>query len=364
MLWKKGSAKESAGDTAKAESAALSAWEAFVEEAFHFYSRSRQEFCRVERWDVETLFKTFALDKQADGGYGDLKAQLNKLQQSFFNARRKEVSAGRQQLADIRSLLWSSLDQICTLVSAQEKEARVIRETRQILQLALQQDDMNLARKKIQEVLSTLVSLDKSKNQSLEELQRHFQGQVASLESELQMAQKELQLDGLTQVYNRATFDQQLKKVSQFAFLTGEVNSLIMFDIDHFKKVNDSYGHSAGDRVIQAFAKALVQSFPRRTDFVARYGGEEFAVILQGTGEAPARELLAKCLVKVRGLRIPHGDLQLAFTSSAGLASYEKGESPERWLERADKALYEAKQSGRDRFIIASPKIARERESA
>lgn len=349
MLWKK--TKPEVSEKSEAEIRPLSDWERFTQEIFGFYAKSRQELLDLERWDSEADLKAFLLTSSSD-----LKKRLAPLRESFFDARRKELSMGRLRLASLRDVLWGSIDQICTLVASQQQSAGQMQALRKNLQTALEQDRLDLARKGIQDVINSLVEMERGRTQTLQQLQSHFQGQIVNLQSELQSAQKELQLDGLTQVYNRATFDQHLRKVNQLAFLTGEAACLIMFDIDHFKKVNDTFGHPTGDRVIQAFAKAIVQSFPRRTDFVARFGGEEFAVILQGTEEGPARELLAKCLGRVRGLRLADGQATISFTSSAGLASYTRGENPEAWLNRADRALYQAKELGRDRMIIAAPK--------
>jgi len=127
----------------------------------------------------------------------------------------------------------------------------------------------------------------------------------------------------------------------------------MMVDIDHFKRVNDSYGHRAGDTVICEISKRTVLTFPRKTDFVARYGGEEFAVVVQGVGYEAARTLGERLLTAVRQNLIKHEDLELSVTVSIGLAEYLTGESPANWIERADQALYRAKHGGRNQLCAA-----------
>lgn len=343
MFWKKDTPQKSS------ESPVLGPWEGLVHGVFRFYQASYQEIVRLDKWDWLPLFEKTSQQQKPQ----DLQQHLDKLHSSFAEARRKEVKEGRRQTNDLRGLVWSGLDQVCQVLESSEKQRAPLAEARQSLQKALQLNDLEGAKRVMREVFTSLLQIDQQRQQSLDRLQKSFQQQLELLQRELHSAQKELQLDGLTQINNRPTFDQQLQKTQQFAYLTAQRACLIMFDIDHFKKINDSWGHPAGDLVIQSLAKTLAQSFSRKTDFVARYGGEEFAAILQGTDEREARELLAKLLVKVKSLAVPHGKQTIHYTISAGLAVYQAGESPQQWLGRADRALYEAKKLGRDRYTIA-----------
>jgi diguanylate cyclase len=173
---------------------------------------------------------------------------------------------------------------------------------------------------------------------------------LKQVEAELGQTRHQMALDGLTQLYNRAALDQHLEQVSALSILSDSPVCLMMVDIDHFKRVNDSYGHRAGDSVICEVAKRTVLTFPRKTDFVARYGGEEFAVVIQGVGLEAARVLGDRLLANVRQTLFEHEDLQLSVTVSIGLAEYLKGDAPSNWIERADQALYRAKQGGRNQL--------------
>ncbi|MEC4672099.1 MAG: GGDEF domain-containing protein, partial [Nitrospirota bacterium] len=127
----------------------------------------------------------------------------------------------------------------------------------------------------------------------------------------------------------------------------------LMIDIDHFKQVNDTYGHRAGDAVIRQLADRTVLTFPRKTDFVARYGGEEFVVLLQDSSLEVGRGLGERLLEAVRQSLFQHEDQELEVTVSVGLAELISGESSGSWVERADRALYEAKQNGRNQLRAA-----------
>jgi diguanylate cyclase (GGDEF)-like protein len=128
----------------------------------------------------------------------------------------------------------------------------------------------------------------------------------------------------------------------------------MMVDIDRFKVVNDTHGHTAGDEVLRRVADTIVRTFPRRSDFVARYGGEEFLVVLQQDGLEVGAMLAERLLDAIRKLEIPFAGQSLEVTVSAGFAELVPGEDATRWIERADAALYRAKAEGRNRALPAA----------
>lgn len=155
--------------------------------------------------------------------------------------------------------------------------------------------------------------------------------------------------DGLTRIFNRRYFDERLIEEMSRAQRYGQDISLMMFDLDHFKHVNDTYGHQAGDLVLKEMG-ALLQETLRSTDFAARYGGEEFAVILPHTGEANAWQLAERLRRKVERLQFTSEGTMFKVTTSIGVASFTPGSFSRNTdlLKQADKALYQAKASGRN----------------
>lgn len=160
--------------------------------------------------------------------------------------------------------------------------------------------------------------------------------------------------DGLTGLFVRRYFDLQLKDLFVKAERYGRPFALLMFDIDHFKKFNDTHGHQTGDRVLQQFAKLLRQS-TRETDIVCRYGGEEMAILLPETGEDEALVLANKLCKRIREhVFTGHGGEELKVTTSIGVAGHSPALStPEEMLKACDEALYEAKHNGRNRVELA-----------
>ncbi|RZA10655.1 MAG: GGDEF domain-containing protein [Proteobacteria bacterium] len=217
---------------------------------------------------------------------------------------------------------------------------------------ALDSDDLMQLKVVVKDWVVLQNQMDLERKKQMQESEANFRRQLSRLQNELYQTQTELKLDGLTQVYNRKAFDSEIKKALQIAQLSGNPATLMLFDIDHFKSVNDTYGHPIGDKVLQHFAKMIVQSFPMRTDFVARYGGEEFVVLMSDCDLAEAKEKAKKFVAQVRKETMMFGSVSLKITVSIGVASSTPFGSVDDWIKRTDVLLYQAKEEGRDCFIV------------
>ncbi|MCX7977794.1 MAG: GGDEF domain-containing protein, partial [Bdellovibrionaceae bacterium] len=129
---------------------------------------------------------------------------------------------------------------------------------------------------------------------------------------------------------------------------------LIALDIDHFKKINDCYGHDIGDFVLVECVKILKEIFNRESDLVARVGGEEFAILLPEHRLDQAVRRGEELLSRIRREALVTGNLEIRFTLSLGVAQLLPDEDVSQWTKRADEALYQSKNSGRDRLTVAS----------
>ena len=158
--------------------------------------------------------------------------------------------------------------------------------------------------------------------------------------------------DGLTKLNNRAYWEECLVNEFHRAERTKEPVSLIMFDIDHFKNVNDTYGHQAGDEVIRLTAKCLLDTI-RCTDIAGRYGGEEFGVILIDTDAEGAMIIAERLRERIESLTVKFENLEIKYTVSIGIAEYNnKITDYISWLGCSDKALYYCKENGRNQVHI------------
>jgi len=163
-------------------------------------------------------------------------------------------------------------------------------------------------------------------------------------------------IDPLTGIYNRRYFDGSLKKIIKLHSRTGGSLSVLMIDIDYFKKYNDTYGHDAGDDCLKMVSAALSKCVIRDEDFVARYGGEEFVAVLPNTDKNGARLIAEKMLEKVRECNIPHktsdiaGIITVSIGSTTSIINHLQHGSD--YIKVADKALYESKKNGRNRYTF------------
>jgi diguanylate cyclase (GGDEF)-like protein len=182
----------------------------------------------------------------------------------------------------------------------------------------------------------------------------HLQSKLETAESRLQEQANEIETyisrsltDPLTGLPNRREFDNRLEERMAAWKRRQEIFSLLIVDVDHFKKLNDQHGHLAGDQVLAAMGKALRTAI-RREDAVARYGGEEFAILLPHTSLEQAVHVAQNVRDAIARISVDHNSQQLTVTASAGLAAIQTDEQPELLIHRADAALYAAKGAGRN----------------
>jgi len=156
-------------------------------------------------------------------------------------------------------------------------------------------------------------------------------------------------IDPLTGVKNRRSMDQELAMAVANAERTGVPQAMVILDIDHFKQINDRFGHVVGDDILTELV-ALINSHTRRYDQLFRFGGEEFVLLLPGVDSKSLKSVMANLQRTVR--RYLHGPGGLV-TVSYGVATLQPDETVENWLIRADSALYQAKETGRNRVVFA-----------
>src|SRR5579863_3271262 len=187
-----------------------------------------------------------------------------------------------------------------------------------------------------------------ARNRALEERLTQSSGEIVELRQNLEVVRREALTDALTGIPNRKFFETRLREAARDAMENGDAMSLLIADIDHFKRFNDTYGHQLGDQVLRLVARTLSDSVKGR-DTPARYGGEEFAIILPQTQLHHAAGLADQ----IRGsiMRKDTRDTFGTITLSIGVSQFRPGEQLIETIRRADEALYQAKRTGRNRVV-------------
>jgi diguanylate cyclase len=195
-----------------------------------------------------------------------------------------------------------------------------------------------------QDSLQQILTANEKLKTRLDDAERKIEAQS----EELKAQQSEARTDSLTKLANRRAFDDSLAVgVSQFQ-TQGRPLSLLMFDVDHFKKFNDTYGHQAGDEVLRQVAKSLSKS-AKSTDLACRYGGEEFALIMPGTVLDQAKVAAERVRKAIESTTVNFEGQSLNVTASIGVAELNANEPAVGLIRRSDEAIYEAKEAGRNR---------------
>ncbi|MDO7086431.1 diguanylate cyclase [Pseudocolwellia sp. AS88] len=162
------------------------------------------------------------------------------------------------------------------------------------------------------------------------------------------------QTDGLTKLFNRSHWESCLQAEFKRWTRSQSASSLVILDIDHFKNVNDTYGHTVGDNVIRHLS-SLIKQHVRETDISGRYGGEEFVILLADTPLENAQIFAERLRKEVAQSIVKHNDIDLSYTISLGIAEIDPSiKTYEEWIEHADAALYCSKESGRNKVSVHS----------
>lgn len=206
-------------------------------------------------------------------------------------------------------------------------------------------------RREVMSVASELETLVAHRQKSELEVTELLAEKVRELTTQLEEARREGATDPLTRLPNRRTLDAVLDELLELCQVTAQPVALAIIDVDHFKSVNDTHGHIAGDNLLRHIADHLSRTFMRRYDVVARYGGDEFCVLLRDTTAVEAKRLLARAAAAIAA---PPTGAKVGATLSIGVVDMVLGDTPASLLERADKALYRAKEAGRDTIVVGA----------
>ncbi|HPD56277.1 MAG TPA: diguanylate cyclase [Smithellaceae bacterium] len=296
--------------------------------------------------NVQAKYYTIAIFFLNAGTFILMLGLMGIVEQNFFTAYGQMIGFVLQFIL----LSWALADRI--------RRERTAREAAQIESLELSKKIAQQNKEKLQ-LQEELLHLQR---QTTEDLQKQVVERTKELErvmNNLEEANKELSLlsitDPLTKLYNRRYFNEVMENEIKRAVNTGQAVSVLMADIDHFKNINDAYGHLVGDECLCLIAETLRQKLTRSGDLIARIGGEEFAIVLPSTSIDSAFIVAERVREAVEKIVFTHRRQRINLRVSIGVAGWfpKSTKDKERLMEAADKALYEAKRTGRNRVIMA-----------
>jgi diguanylate cyclase (GGDEF)-like protein len=274
------------------------------------------------------------------------------VRRAFARHRQAELAEVSATQESLREVVWAFVGGLNRLVTDDAHDDEKMTATLSQLAFKLGTSPAAELRTVAIEAVSQVRAVFETRRKRQRDQMHSLAEKLETLGSQLETARKESTTDGLTRLYNRRAFDEHLAKTSELAQLRDDHAALLMVDIDHFKKVNDTWGHAAGDEVLVEVSSVCVRTFNRKGDFVARYGGEELAVVVRAIDPQELGELAERLRKNIEAHSITSHSPKLQVTVSIGGALFHRAEAPSAWLARADRALYAAKRQGRNRVEL------------
>lgn len=284
-----------------------------------------------------------AIDKKLQQGElitADFMADLFKRYVSFTQQIENTV------LAPFEETLTKTLEQITKQVSNEDKAATNL----QKLDKILAQSKNNASMDNIVSYLFNTINSTKAQHEALSQKLTTTQQEINQLKDKLASSREEALVDSLTGLLNRRGCDEKLRDLDH-----ADTHTSLAIDIDHFKKVNDTFGHFIGDKVIQRIAKTI-QSHIGEEDIAVRFGGEEFVVVMANTSISEGRNIAENIRISISKMKLKQRDTNTylpPISVSIGIAQNDNISEWSTLFEQADNALYQAKNSGRNRCICA-----------
>jgi diguanylate cyclase len=267
----------------------------------------------------------------------------------YRDRRRAEQTYVNSRLSAFKGIIWELVDGLRVLSQSGESAEAAIHESLFQLERAVESKSLDTVRTSLARAVGDINSALRRRRDELDGQLNRMSTRLETLREDLLSARRAMELDPLTQLYNRGAFDGALKRYLDLGALSGQPLALMMIDLDHFKSINDDHGHQCGDQVIVAAARCLSRTFLRKNDFVARYGGEEFAAVLLDTAAEHTIPLAERLRERMMELGVTAAGAPVTVTCSIGFAILRPEDTPESLLARADAALYRAKDGGRNR---------------
>lgn len=268
----------------------------------------------------------------------------------FRDRRRNEKDFVNNRLTDYRAIVDDLVGGLREIGRRDADTACCVKENLKAIEAAVATGVMDEVKATLNKTVRNISNSFVRQKQDYERHINELNQRMNKMREDLVTAREEMKRDALTGSFNRRAFDTAIIHSLNLNFILDQPVTVILIDLDHFKAVNDNYGHAAGDTVLRSFGDYLARIFIRKNDIVARYGGDEFAVILADTTATDSATLLKRFYENLEELRLPEAGDDFRLSCSAGYTEIAPGDSVEALIKRVDRALYAAKKAGRGGF--------------
>lgn len=285
--------------------------------------------------------------------HADTERVLFEIRQFISSYRIDEYSYVQNTFDDFKRIIWEFADHLSEEVDAEASASGDINQSLEQLREAVESNSIDELRAKSREFINFYLKHQSTHNERRSKRMEAIKKNLTTVKKQLMEANTTMRKDHLTGAHNRRSYDEQVRRYLQLHEIDKDPMTLIILDIDFFKKINDSYGHDIGDFVLQECVRLIQESFSREEDFIARLGGEEFAVILPGCDAQAAIRMAEEAMNRIRKEVFVHEKFEIRFTVSMGIAEVLPGEKADALYKRADEALYESKQTGRNKYTVS-----------
>ncbi len=307
----------------------------------------------ISKWQRHATLGYGLDETEQTGSVGVADRDWDGVIRTVTEQRREEHRHVAGSINELRDALWACVETVHNAVKVDQKTDVTTNDHMDKARTALKRLQPGSIK---QDVLGAVLAIEgalQSRREQQADQYTTLATKLDKLGKQLEEARKESTTDALTGIGNRKLFDTMVARAVQMFSLSKQPIVLLMIDMDKLKLVNDMYGHQAGDTAIATLGRALTKVFLRQSDVLCRYGGDEFAAILHNTDWKMAQTLARRLGDTLTQLPAPHPAMEFSIGASVGVAQLEPLEDAEVWKARADKALYKAKQNGRDRVAVA-----------
>lgn len=292
-------------------------------------------------------------DRSHDTSLRERRREIRKTEAEKTSLEERETKLG-EMLVEMRKLILQLTEIVARTNNASGEASERFEEARKALEHVGIDPDINFGQ--VRFILLSEIDKMVQSNAILKKQLVLAQVDMSSQQMEIDKLKTKAHIDNLTQLLNRAAFDERMRDVFTKWERQHEIFSLLMLDVDHFKKINDTHGHLHGDRILREIAEKI-KGGTRDNDTAARYGGEEFAVIFPDTSAEEALAIGARIRETIERFYFQVDSNPIRITISGGIAQATAGLTVEEVIDVADKALYQSKERGRNRITLGEERL-------